>query len=111
MSNHPYVRLQAEPPWTTENAGRLIELAKEEAKRRGTFLILLDLRSWEQPDSEMVRYDSGVRVAELLNAPYRVAAVSNKESVNYFAENVAVNRGASLKMFADEASALNWLLK
>ena len=111
MSTRPYVRIQAEPGWTTENAFQLIERAKQEAMRRGTFLILFDLRQWEKPESEMVRYDSGVLVAELLNPPYRVAAVSNKESLNYFGENVAVNRGASLKIFADEASALNWLLK
>ena len=81
------------------------------AARLDTGRILFDLRRWDSPASQMVRYDSGLHVAQLLNLPYRIAALANKEVVNYFGETVAVNRGANLRVFTDEASALAWLLE
>jgi hypothetical protein len=110
MSSEEYVRITAEPPWTTGNALAIIERAKEEARRIDIQRILFDVRRWERPATEMVRYDTGVHLAKLLASPYRVAALGQKEHVNYFAEDVAVNRGASFRVFTDEMSALEWLL-
>ena len=111
MSSEGFVRITAETPWTSDNVLRAIARAKEQAARQNIHQILFDLRLWDQPTTEMVRYDSGVYVAQLLSSPYRVAALAKKENVNYFAEDVANNRGATFRVFTDEASALEWLLK
>lgn len=110
MSCDRYVHVAAEQPWTTDSALRLVENAKEKAEQMKVHRILLDLRLWESPTTDLVRYDSGMNVAELLRPPYRVAVLAKKAHVNHFAENVAVNRGAMLKIFFDETSALEWLL-
>jgi len=110
MSSEHYVRVLAEPPWTEESAVRLIEHAKKQAMRLGIHRILFDLQQCGPPSSEMVRYYSGAHLAEQLRHPYRVAAVAKPENINYFGEDVAVNRGAIFRVFTDEASALEWLL-
>ena len=97
MSSERFVRVMSETPWTTDNALRAIKHAKEQATRQNTHRILFDVRLWGQPTTEMVRYDSGVYVAELLHSPYRVAAIAKEENVNYFGEDVAINRGATFR--------------
>jgi len=111
MSSERYARITADPPWTSERALQIIQEARMVAARLDTGRILFDLRRWDSPSSQMVRYDSGVFVAQLLNLPYRIAALANEEVVNYFGETVAVNRGADLRVFTDEAAALAWLLE
>jgi hypothetical protein len=110
MSSEPHVRITAERSWTVERVHQAIERAKAEAAQLGTKRLFFDLRAWDRPSSQMVRFDSGLLVSELLDPSYRIAALARKDVVNYFAETVAANRGARLKVFTDEAEALAWLL-
>lgn len=111
MNKDQYARIVATRPWTTDSARQLIESARAVAEKMTVDRILFDLRSWEAPEKEMMRYESGLHLASLLRPPYRVAALARSEHVNRFAENVAVNRGAAFRVFADEAAALDWLLQ
>lgn len=111
MSSEPYVRIKAEHSWTAERVLEAIKRGKAEGERLGSKLIFFDLRAWKRPSSQMVRFDTGLLVAESLDPCYRIAALAKEEVVNYFAETVAVNRGARLKVFTDEAEALAWLLE
>lgn len=111
MSSEPFVRINAEHSWTAERALEAITRAKVKAEQLGSKLIFFDLRAWNRPSSQMVRFDSGLLVAENLDPSYRIAALAKEEVVNYFAETVAVNRGARLKVFTDESEALSWLLE
>jgi hypothetical protein len=109
MSSAPYVRITAARSWTIERVHQAIERAKTEAVQIGTKRIFFDLQAWDRPSSQMVRFDSGLLVSELLDSSYRIAALARKDVVNYFAETVAANRGANLKVFTDEGEALAWL--
>ena len=111
VTDQPYVTLKAAAPWTEASAERLIAEAREEAQKQRTFHILLDLRDWLKPDTEMTRFWSGVRLAEGLRKTYRVAAFAHPQAINRFGEDAARNRGAEFQIFYDEASALKWLLK
>jgi adenine specific DNA methylase Mod len=95
--------------WTTSGAIKSIEEIKLEAEKTGRKKILLNLLELSAPDSELVRYDSGKKIAESL-AKYKVAAFSQPEKINYLGEITATNRGANFKMFVSEQAATQWLL-
>jgi hypothetical protein len=61
--------------------------------------------------SEMEKYFVGEQGAKILGHKLKSAIVSQPEKINRFMENVAVNRGARLRVFGSEQEALNWLLK
>lgn len=97
--------------WTTDRAKDGIEFIAEEARKHKVTRILIDLFKLTPPKGEMTRFYTGVHMAELWRYPLRVALIAPAEKYNRFAENVAVNRGANIKVFTDEQEAMNWLLK
>lgn len=110
MDQH-YITIEAASPWTVASAEQLIALAAEEAKKQGVSRILLDLRAWERPDTEMTRFWSGALLAKGLRPPYRVAAFALPQAITLFGEHAAINRGALFRIFGDEETARRWLLQ
>jgi hypothetical protein len=98
-------------PWTTETAKKIIDLTKSEATARAYHRIIFDLTFWEKPDSELTRFWSGEYLARQLGYPFKVSAFANPSNINKFAETTALNRGADFRVFGDEKSAVEWLLK
>ena len=106
-----YLHITAKGLWTTEEAIHTLEEAKSEAETRDIYRLLVDLRSLKMPESDFTRYETGDYLSQILRPPYKVAALANFEDITRFTEDVAVNRGANVKVFSKETDAREWLLK
>lgn len=86
------------------------------ASRSGRTAALIDVRKVAGPEPTMSeRYDQAVKVAQLqssVSPRIRLALLGHEPIVHpqRFGEIVATNRGALLRVFTDEALALEWLL-
>jgi hypothetical protein len=105
-----YLIVEVKGQWEEEDAKQTIEAIHDEAGRRGQTRILLDLLGLMSPRSDLTRYFTGEHVAKHWGYPLRVAALSTREIYTGFAETVAVNRGASIRVFFEKEQALEWLL-
>ncbi len=94
--------------WTTNDIESSIKEIGIEAEKRKTKRILFDLCGLSSPLSEMDRFYAGELIASFLGK-YKIAGFAQAEKINRFAENVAVNRGAQFRMFANEPKAIEWL--
>ena len=105
-----YLEIGVAGEWSLDSLYELIDATRRETERTGLSRVLCDGRGMTGHPTEMARFKAGVRTAEVLGAKIRVALVSRPEIITRFGENAAVNRGASLKVFADPAEALAWLM-
>jgi hypothetical protein len=55
------------------------------------------------------RFEVGVELARVADKRMKLAVVARADLIDYIFENVARNRGASVRVFADTAAALRWL--
>ena len=69
---------------------------------------LIDGRDVPLSLSTITRYEISVQVADSIGRGIRLALLL-LEVVDRFAETVARNRGATVRVFTDEAAALQWL--
>ncbi|MBX3703479.1 MAG: hypothetical protein KF822_06885 [Steroidobacteraceae bacterium] len=99
--------------------GAQLNVAREAlmaASRSGRTAALIDVRQVAGPAPTMSeRYDQAVKVAQLqssVSPRIRLALLGHEPIVHpqRFGEIVATNRGALLRVFTDEALALEWLL-
>lgn len=104
-----YLAVKITGKWLTDDIFKAIEDIKKEADRQEVTHILLDLEELSHPDSEITRFLSGEKIASVFSYSYKIAGYSQKEKINRFAENVAVNRGARFQMFTSEMDAVSWL--
>lgn len=106
-----FLRVIVEGKISAHRNERALSRIAKETKRRSATKVLLDVRGlvghWEAED----RYDAGVRFASEAFAHIRVAVLDRQERINHFAEWVAVSRGADVRGFREESSALAWLLR
>jgi hypothetical protein len=83
---------------------------REEAANSGNTRVLVDGRDLPAPAAEMDRFNIGAAIAELFGHRIKVAILFPRALINKFAENVAVNRGATVLVVSDEEAALQWLV-
>jgi hypothetical protein len=95
--------------WSKENTYKLLNEIKIEADKQGYNLILINARGMSLPDNEMIRYYTGEIIASLFKS-HKLTIYLQAEKINKFAENVAVNRGATVYICDNKADAINWLL-
>jgi len=96
--------------WTDSNSVNAIEDIKKEAEKTNSKKILMNLLGLEHPETNVIRHNSGKKIAENLSS-YKIAGFSQPEKINYLAEITANNRGANLKMFESGHEASEWLIK
>jgi hypothetical protein len=89
---------------------RVLDEVKNEADRNGQRRVFVDMRGVALPTGDMFRYIAGEHIAKVMSPPYKLVLLGDTRTINRFAENVAVNRGADLKVFDDDKAALQWLL-
>ena len=104
-----YLKVKITGKWVTDDALEVIDAIKKEADIQKVKHILLDLMELSRPASEITRYYSGLKIASAFDYSYKIAGYAQGEKINRFAENVAVNRGANMKIFTCETDAVNWL--
>lgn len=108
-SEGPCLRLCVTGPYDPSSALKLLSLIPVEAERVASGHVLVDIRGVIGEGSTLARFEMGATAARLL-PPLRVAIVWRVETTDRFAETVAVNRGANLRVFSGEPEALDWLL-
>ena len=69
----------------------------------------MDLTQMEGNPNILDRYTIGVEVARICGATIQGAAIAKQSITNYMVENVAVNRGAKLKVVSTFEEAMKWL--
>lgn len=76
------------------------------------FRVLLDYTQMQYTVDTLVEHNAGEKLAQLLPPGIRMAYVAAEctEPHSSHFETVAVNRGASLRVFWDRQAALDWLL-
>jgi hypothetical protein len=104
-----YLAVNVEGTWSEAALDDLLDQVRNEADARGHDCILLDLMGMPPPQSDLLRFWAGERVANRLPPPFRVAACVPAHLVTRFGETVAVNRGATFAVFSTEREACEWL--
>ena len=88
---------------------QLLQRVIEETTARRNPRALIDGRDVPLSMSTITRYEIGVQLADSIGGGIRLAVLLLPEAVDGFAETVARNRGATVRVFTDEAAALQWL--
>ena len=86
----------------------LLDRVAADARHHEADRVLLDFRGVVGRATTLERYELGVHAAAHVNA--KIAFVGLPEMIDHLPETVAVNRGANVRVFTDEADALRWLL-
>lgn len=105
-----YLRVSCHGVWDPASVSETMLRIKAETRQTGHARVLLDWRGIEPPAREFYRYLAGEDIAAWVPS-LRMAALYHSALINKFAENVAVNRGASFRVFGREEEALRWLLQ
>jgi hypothetical protein len=108
--NQDYLLVKISGEWSTAETLKSMDDIKAKSDEYGLKCILLDLLDLSLPDSEMTRFYSGEKIAQLFKYSYKLACFAPAERINHFAEDVAVNRGANFRVFYSEAEAIEWLV-
>ena len=106
-----YLAVEVSGLWEQNDAEQAIEAIRDEADKREQTRLFLDLRNFTPPKSRMTRFFTGEHIAKHWGRPFRVAGLWTPEFYDGFAETVAVNRSATIKVFIEKEKALEWLLK
>jgi len=106
-----YLLVELSGEWDDTHEGvEINHLVSERAKDRGNKLILVDRRNLSEPITQNARYAAGETIAKLFGPPFRIAFVLPHDEMTTFGEDVAVNRGATVRVFSDMEEAKRWLL-
>lgn len=88
-----------------ESIHRVIDYSKKEQLTK----VLVDARSVDGDPSIIDRYHIGLEISKHWAKNIQAAAVVKEEVFSEVTENVAVNRGANLKVFTKLEAAISWL--
>jgi hypothetical protein len=80
-----------------------------ETKARNIWRVLCDASAVVAPISTSEKFETGVELARSADRRMMMAVFARAELVDYFFETVARNRGASVRVFTQEGTALQWL--
>jgi hypothetical protein len=72
--------------------------------------VLVDATHGRSPIGAFDKFEIGVQLASTADRRLILAVVARAEEVDHFFETVARNRGGAVRVFTDEATALQWLL-
>jgi hypothetical protein len=105
------VRLSGEfPREMLEREANVFEPLAEACMQHGCIKVLIDARGLEVRMETMELFRAGDDLASLVPRGLRVALVARSDTVDDgFFENVASNRGASVKVFTDPEAARRWV--
>jgi hypothetical protein len=112
-----YIHLHCRGAFSTTSMLEVLDMALEVAEIESRNRVLIDLSELTgKPPTTLERLEIGVHAAQLRKQHgYNVhIAVFGKEPMveaTRFAETVAINRGATGRVFTDIAEAVDWLEK
>jgi hypothetical protein len=80
-----------------------------ETKSREIWHVLCDATALTPPPGAFEKFEVAVELAQGADRRMKMAVVARVEAIDYIFENVARNRGLSVRVFRDEGAALQWL--
>ena len=107
-----YLLVTLSGAFSTAAAMKSVDALKEVCGKAGSCTkVLFDLRVMTGEMPIFDKYKIGQYGAELLPGTIRIAMLGREDQIapDKFFENVAVNRGLTLKVFTDKQEALAWL--
>jgi hypothetical protein len=105
-----FLRMAVRGPRTRVNMLGTLQRMIAETKSQNTWRVLLDVTQGRSPIGAFDKYEIGVQLAGTADRRLILAVVARAEEVDHFFETVARNRGGAVRVFSDEAAALQWLL-
>jgi len=87
----------------------IIQGVADRCQKEDVYKVMVDLTQMEGNPNILDRYTIGVEVARICGATIQCAAIAKQSVTNYMVENVAVNRGAKLKVVSTLEEAMKWL--
>jgi len=87
----------------------IIQEVADHCQKENLHKAIVDLTQMEGNPNILDRYTIGVEVARICGATIQCAAIAKQSVTNYMVENVAVNRGAKLKVVSTLEEAMKWL--
>jgi len=103
------LRFTATGSYARSRTEQLIALVRREADQRKFVRVLVDLTEVREAVPNFDRFHLGEATAAQLRG-LRLAVIDLTEASDSFIETVALNRGATMRIFATEGEALAWLL-
>ena len=103
-----YLRITAVGAFGTEPTKRLFDRVAADVKNYGASRVLIDAQGIVGSVSTMAHFELGAYAASRVRV--RAALVGRPDVIDRFGETVAINRGASARVFTDEVEARDWLL-
>ncbi len=96
-------------PGTYVHLLRAVAAIVTETKSREIWHVLCDATGVAAPAGAFEKFEAGVELARGADPRLKMAVVARIEVIDYIFENVARNRGVSVAVFKNEATALHWL--
>jgi len=104
-----FLRIEVEGVREFRRCAALMTFVRDAARTHGKSRVLLDEHAFTEPNSDLERFQLG----ELAGREWqglKVAIIDPVEALDEFAQTTATNRGATVNIVRDEASAIAWLL-
>ena len=105
-----FLRIAVRGPATRANLLVTLQRIIGETKSQDVWRVLLDARGAGAAIGAFDKFEIGVELARAADRRMRLAVVAVPAAVDHFFETVARNRGGAVRVFTDEAAALEWLL-
>lgn len=104
-----YLFVKFTDPYQLDTIVELIKEAAAACVEENLSRALVDFREMPGKISTADRFQLGVEAASAMRGLLKVAVVYRRSEMNWFAETVAKNRGANLRIFSEMDEAIKWL--
>lgn len=104
-----YIFIDYDEPYTLNNLIALMKEASDFCAAEHSEKLLVSIYNMPGKVSTLDRFELGIQGTLIFRAKIKIALVYRKDELNFFAENVAVNRGMNARIFSDMNEAKNWL--
>jgi hypothetical protein len=105
-----FLRIAVHGPATRTNLLRTLHQIIVETKSQDVWRVLLDATGAGAKIGAFDKFEIGVELARAADRRMRLAVLAVPAAVDHFFETVARNRGGAVRVFTDEAAALEWLV-
>lgn len=104
-----YLFVETSEPYSLDLLLSMVQDVADRCQRENLRKVIVDLTQMEGNPSILDRYTIGVEVARICGARIECVAIAKQNMINHMVENVAVNRGAKLKVVSTRDEAVKWL--
>ena len=109
-----YIYFKAKGKYFEGEESKILDQFIQKCKEYNCYRLLLNCEDVDFNVRTMNNFIIGTKIAEKCGKPgemIKIACVRGSKLTDYFIETVAVNRGASFRIFSDENEAIEWLLE